>query len=135
MDPRSVVNRLMEADLFSRWLGIEVLSVGDGTSEICMLVRPEMVNGFGIAHGGILFSLADSAFAFACNSDGYVTVALDVSVSFPKAVRVLDKLKATAKRIHKTNRTGLYLVEVLNERKELVGLFKGTCYRTEKQIM
>lgn len=125
----------MEADLFSRWLGIEVLSVGDGTSEVSMLVRPEMVNGFGIAHGGILFSLADSAFAFACNSDGFVTVALDVSVSFPKAVRVHDKLTASAKRIHKANRTGLYLVEVLNEQKEVVGLFKGTCYRTEKQIM
>ncbi len=93
-----------------------------------------MLNAFGIAHGGIAFSLADSAFAFACNSDGKITVALDVSISFPKAIKENDVLIAEAKQINKTNRTGLYLIEVKNQQDELVALFKGTCYKTEKEL-
>lgn len=135
MEAHQVIEKLMARDKFSQWLGIEVKAVNDGVAEVSMRVRPEMVNGFGIAHGGILFSLADTAFAFACNSDGNITVALDVSISFPKAVNVYDCLTATARRIHQTRRTGLYIVEVTNQTNEVVGLFKGTCFRTEKQIV
>jgi acyl-CoA thioesterase len=129
-----VVKHLMEHDLFSQWLGIEVLEVADGYSKIKMNVRDEMINGFGIAHGGIAFSFADSAFAFACNSNGKITVALDVSISFPKAIKSGDVLIAEAKEINKTNRTGLYLIEVKNQHKDLVALFKGTCFKTEKNL-
>lgn len=131
---KKLVNKLMTTDAFSQWLGITVLDVKDGYSKISMTVRKEMINGFAIAHGGIAFSLADSAFAFACNSDGKITVALDVSISFPKAIKEGDTLTAEAKQINKTNRTGLYIVEVKNQNEELVALFKGTCYKTEKSL-
>lgn len=129
------VDYMMQHDAFSQWLGIEVLDVAFGYSIIKMTVRPEMINGFGIAHGGIAFSLADSAFAFACNSAGKITVALDVSISFPKAIKTGDTLLAEAKELNRTNRTGLYLIEVKNQNDELVALFKGTCFRTEKDLI
>lgn len=131
---KKIVERLMELDYFSQWLKIEITEVKYGYSKIKMKVRKEMLNAFGIAHGGIAFSLADSAFAFACNSDGKITVALDVSISFPKAIKENDVLIAEAKQINKTNRTGLYLIEVKNQQDELVALFKGTCYNTEKEL-
>ena len=130
-----VVEKLLSADKFSQWLGIEMIDSAFGYSKIKMTVREEMINGFGIAHGGIAFSFADSAFAFACNSNGKITVALDVSISFPKAIKVGDILIAEAKQVNKTNRTGLYLIEVKNAQDELVALFKGTCFRTEKDLM
>ena len=65
---QTVINHLLETDLFSKWLGIEVLEIKEGYSKITMTIRDEMINGFGIVHGGVTFSLADSAFAFACNS-------------------------------------------------------------------
>lgn len=134
INPGFVVEKLIAADKFSQWLGIEVIAASFGYSKIRMIVRAEMINGFGIAHGGIAFSLADSAFAFACNSNGKITVALDVSISFPKAVKAGDILIAEAKEINKTNKTGLYLVEVKNGNDELVALFKGTCFSTEKEL-
>ena len=132
---KKVVEKMMQTDQFSKWLGIEILEIKDGYSKLTMIVRKEMINGFGTAHGGIAFSLADSAFAFACNSDGKMTVALDVSISYPKAVKENDILFAEAKQITKTNRTGLYLIEIKNQHNELVALFKGTCYKTEKSLL
>jgi acyl-CoA thioesterase len=132
---QKVVERMMQFDYFSQWMGVEVLDIKEGYSKIQITVRKEMLNGFAIAHGGITFALADSAFAFACNSDGRVTVAIDASISFPKASKKGDTLIAEAKLINKTNRTGLYLIEVKNQHEELVGLFKGTCYKTEKMLM
>jgi acyl-CoA thioesterase len=132
---KKVVNKMMELDYFSQWMGVEVIEVKQGYSKIKMILRKEMLNGFGIAHGGITFALADSAFAFACNSDGKITVALDVSISFPKAAKENDTLVAEAKQVNKTNRTGLYLIEVKNQKEELVALFKGTCYKTEKDLL
>ncbi len=123
-----VVEKMMETDYFSQWMNIKVLEIKDGYSKIQMVLRKEMLNGFNIAHGGITFALADSAFAFACNSDGRTTVALDASISFPKAARENDVLTAEAKRVNKTYSTGLYLVEIKNQNGELVALFKGTCY-------
>ena len=77
-----VVSHLMKNDLFSQWLGIDVLDIKEGYSKIKMKVRKEMINGFGIVHGGIAFSLADSAFAFACNNRNNLSVALDTSINF-----------------------------------------------------
>ncbi len=131
---QKVVNRMMQTDYFSQWMGVEVLDVKEGYSKIQITLRREMMNGFGIAHGGVTFALADSAFAFACNSDGKITVALDVSISFPKPGKEGDVLIAEAKRINATRRTGLYLIEVTNQHHELVALFKGTCFKTEKEI-
>ena len=91
-----LVSTLMARDRFSQWLGIEVLEAAVGKSVLRMTVRDEMVNGFGTSHGGILFSLADSAFAFATNACGVLSVAIDCTVSFPLAVRPGDVLTATA---------------------------------------
>ena len=129
-----VVSKMLETDYFSQWMGIEILEIREGYSRIQMTVRKEMMNGFGIAHGGISFAFADSAFAFACNSDGKITLALDVSISFPKPAKEGDVLIAEAKELNKTRRTGLYLIEITNQQKELIAVFKGTCYKTEKNL-
>src|SRR5258705_13451915 len=97
---QEVVDHMMENDFFSQWLGIEVLEIKEGYSKIKMTVRKEMVNGFGIVHGGISFSLADSAFAFACNNRNNLLVALDTSINFIKPVYVGDILTSEAIKIY-----------------------------------
>ncbi len=131
----SVVSHMMENDFFSQWMGVEVLEVREGYSRIRMIIRKEMVNGFGIVHGGLPFSLADSAFAFACNNRNNLSVALDVTITFMKAVNVEDILTAEAKEIHNGRSTGVYLIHVTNQKKEQVALFKGTCFRTGKKLV
>jgi len=133
--PKEVVQHMMAQDAFSRWLGINVVEVKEGYSKIKMIVRKEMVNGFGIVHGGIAFSLADSAFAFACNNRNNISVALDVTISFTKAVNVNDELTAEAKEIHNGRSTGVYLITVTNQKNEQVAFFKGTCFRTGKSLV
>jgi len=132
---RDVVDHMMENDFFSQWLGIEVLEIKEGYSKIKMTVRKEMVNGFGIVHGGIPFSLADSAFAFACNNRNNLSVALDVTITFTKAVNTGDTLIAEAKEVHNGRSTGVYLISVFNQKNEQVALFKGTCFRTGKSLI
>ncbi len=132
---KQVVDHMMQQDLFSQWLGIEVLEVREGYSCIRMTVRKEMVNGFGIAHGGIAFSLADSAFAFACNNRNNLSVALDTSINFTKAVQIGDTLTAAAKEIHNGRSTGLYHITITNQHNEPVAHFKGTCFRTGKGLV
>ncbi|MEJ7627955.1 MAG: hydroxyphenylacetyl-CoA thioesterase PaaI [Ferruginibacter sp.] len=133
--PQQVVQHMMENDLFSQWLGIEVMAVKEGYSKIRMVVRKEMINGFGIVHGGIAFSLADSAFAFACNNRNILSVALDTSINFLKPVNVGDKLTAEATELHNGRSTGLYQVSIFNQDSILVAVFKGTCYRTQKGLV
>jgi acyl-CoA thioesterase len=130
-----VVDHMMEHDKFSQWLGIAVLEIKEGYSRIQMTVRPEMLNGFGIAHGGIAFSLADSAFAFACNNRNNLSVALDTSINFTKAVNTGDTLIAEAKESHNGRSTGLYYITITNQQNEQVAIFKGTCFRTGKTLL
>jgi acyl-CoA thioesterase len=133
--PDQVVDHMMQHDLFSQWLGIEVLEIKEGYSKIKMTVRAEMINGFGIVHGGIAFSLSDSAFAFACNNRNNLSVALDTSINFTKPVHVGDVLTAEAKELHNGKSTGLYHITVTNQRDHIVALFKGTCFRTNKTLV
>ena len=130
-----VVTHMMKNDLFSQWLGIEVLEIKEGYSKINMVVRKEMINGFGIVHGGIAFSLADSAFAFACNNRNVLSVALDTSINFIKPVHVDDVLTAEAKELHNGKSTGLYHITITNQHSHAVALFKGTCFRTNKMLV
>ena len=132
---KKVVDHMMEHDLFSQWLGIEVLEVKEGYSKIKVTVRKEMINGFGIVHGGIAFSLADSAFAFACNNRNVLSVALDTSINFIKPVHVDDTLIAEAKELHNGKSTGLYHINIYNQKEHLIAQFKGLCYRTDKQLI
>lgn len=133
--PSDVVNHMMQHDAFSQWLGIQVLEIKEGYSKVQMTLRNEMLNGFGVIHGGISFSLADSAFAFACNNRNNLSMALDTSINFTKPTFPGDVLTAEAKELHNGRSTGLYLITVTNQRNEQVALFKGTCFRTGKPLI
>src|SRR5436853_7929694 len=109
-----IVGKMYDADRFSQWLGIERVLIEQGHCILKMKVREEMINGFGSAHGGIAFSFADSALAFASNAHGRLSVALDCSISFPVAVKVNDVLTCEAKELALTNKTATYLIEILN---------------------
>ena len=128
-----VVDAMYNNDPMSIWLAIERLHEAPGECVLRMKVREEMLNGFGIAHGGITFSLADSALAFASNAHGLIAVSLETSISHLKPVKLNDLLIATTKEIHLTARTGLYEVSISNQNEELVAYFKGTVYRNGKR--
>ena len=128
-----VVSGMMARDAFSQWLGIEVLTTKPDESVVRMTVRPEMVNGFGVAHGGIAYSLADSALAFAANTNGNITVAIDNGITYPAAINVGDVLTASCTKDSTTRRLGFYRVTVTNQKGAVVVTFKGTVYRTDKE--
>lgn len=130
-----VVTKMMQDDRFSQWLGISVLEVKEGYAKIQLTLRGDMLNGFGVIHGGIAFSLADSAFAFACNNRNNLSVALDTNITFTKSTKPGDVLTAEAKELHNGRSTGLYLITVTNQQAEQVALFKGTCFRTGKTLV
>ena len=131
----AVVEHVFSKDLFSQWLGIIVLESKPGYSKIQMSIRPEMINGLGIVHGGIAFSMADSCFAFACNSRNNLSVALDTSINFLKPVHVGDTLVAETTELHNGKTTGLYHISITNQNKHVVAMFKGTCFRTSKKLL
>lgn len=132
---RQLVDKMMADDLFSQWLGIRVLSAREGYAKLQLTLREEMVNGFGVSHGGIVFSLADSAFAFACNSRNNLSLALDTSIQFTKPTKPGEVLTAEARELHNGRSTGLYLITVTNRQGEQVAHFKGTCFRTGKALL
>lgn len=128
----TLVRQLLDQDAFSQWMGVELREAGVGYSVVRMLVRRDMANGFGTLHGGVLFAFADSAFAFATNARGLLSVAVDCSISFPVAVRPGDVLTATAKEQSTTNRLAFCEVTVTNQDDVAVGYFRGTVYRTTR---
>ncbi len=125
---------MLANDHFSKWLGIEVDEYREGYCRLHYTIREEMLNGFGIVHGGAVFAAADSAFAFACNSHGRLSVALDVHISFIKAGKAGEVLFIEAKEIHTGYKTSFYDITITNGAKEVVAMFKGTAYRTSKPI-
>lgn len=133
MDANTIVrDRMMAHDAFSQWLGIDVITTQPGSCVLKMKIRPEMTNGFGIAHGGICYSLADSALAFASNGYGQYAVSIETSISHIKAVQKGDELKAVAREIALSKKTGQYEVNIYNQKEELVAWFKGTIYKKEE---
>ncbi|WP_315819482.1 hotdog fold thioesterase [Paraflavitalea speifideaquila] len=130
-----VVDKMMQKDAFSQWLGIKVIEVREGYCKLQMTLRDEMLNGFGVIHGGITFSLADSALAFACNNRNNLSLALDVSITFTKSGLPGDLFTAEAKEVHNGRSTGLYLISVTNQNNQPVAVFKGTCFRTGKELI
>ena len=125
-----VASGMMARDMFSQWMGMQIVDVRPRTATVRMTVRPEMVNGFGVAHGAIVFALADSAFAFACNTHGTVTVSIENSVTYPMAVAPGDELTATAESEGESARLGYYRAVVRNQKGDIVALFRGTAYKT-----
>ncbi len=128
-----VVDQMYNNDPFSQWLGIERVEDGVGTSLLRMAVTKEMLNGFGIAHGGITYSLADSALAFASNSYGEQCVSVETSISHTKAVKEGDVLTAIAKEANRTNKISVYEITVFNQDNETVAIFRGNVYNTRKE--
>lgn len=127
-----IVAAMWERDAFTRWLDVSIIDVRPGRCELWMHVRPDMMNGFGVAHGGIVFSLADSAMAFACNTTGHVTVAVDNAVSYPAAVHLDDELTAIAEQEGASSRLAYYRVTVRRADGTVVALFRGTVYKTTR---
>ena len=130
-----VIETMMRNDPFSQWMGLELDDYGAGFCKLHFTIRPDMLNGFGIVHGGVVFSAADSAFAFACNSHGRLSVALDVQISFIRSAKAGDVLFVDAKEIHLGNKTSFYEISVTNEQQEIVATFKSTAYRTSKDYL
>lgn len=124
---------MYDNDWFSQWLGIERVKVEPGICVLRMTIRKEMLNGFGIAHGGITYSLADSALAFASNSHGRMSVSVETSISHTEQLREGDVITASAEEMNLSNKIGVYHVTVRNQNNETVALFKGTVYRTGKE--
>jgi acyl-CoA thioesterase len=129
----AIIDVMMSKDYFSQWLGIERLQEGDGFCKLRMTVRPEMCNGFEIAHGGISYSLADSALAFASNSHGRQAVSVETSISHIKPLKAGDVITATAEEKSRSNKIAIYEVRVEIENGELAALFKGTVFRKETE--
>lgn len=127
-----IVAQMMQRDAFSRWLGIEVMDVRPGYAQLRMAIRPEMLNGFGIAHGGITYSLADSALAFASNGHGRHAVSVETSISHLQPLRSGDTIVATATEEHLTHKIGHYRI-VVTQATTPVAIFKGTVYRASRE--
>jgi acyl-CoA thioesterase len=127
----SVVRLMMARDEFSRSLGMSIVEIAPRRSTVRLTVRPDMVNGFGVCHGAVTYAIADSALAFACNTHGRVTMAIENSIGYPAAVKVGDVLTAAAVEDSATNRLGFYSVRVTNQNDTVVATFRGTVFRTQ----
>jgi acyl-CoA thioesterase len=127
----TVVRLMMERDEFSRSLGMSIVEIAPRRSTVRLTVRPDMVNGFGVCHGAVTYAVADSALAFACNTHGRVTMAIENSIGYPAAVKVGDILTAAAIEDSATNRLGFYSVRVTNQHDIVVATFRGTVFRTQ----
>ena len=126
---QAVYHKMMEKDYCSQWLGIEPLLIEEGHCKIKMTVRKEMLNGYGILHGGIAFTFADSAFAFASNSYGRLAVSINGSMNYAKSAKEGDILIAEATALNVTHKTADFDVNVMNEKEEIYYFFRGTVYR------
>ncbi len=130
-----VLAKMLSTDAFSKWMGLEIESMDTGSCRLKFTVTSDMLNGFGIVHGGIIFAASDSAFAFACNSHGRIAVALDVSITFTRSATEGDILFVEATELHLGHKTSVYQIKTTNEAGDLVALFKGTAYRTSRNVL
>lgn len=126
---------LFERDAMSRALGMKVVQIGPGRARLSMVVRADMVNGHGSCHGGVLFSLADSAFAFACNTYNAITVAAGATIDFLAPARQGDELTAVANEVWRSRRSGVYDVSVINQREQCVALFRGRSHQLDGKLL
>lgn len=123
-----VRDAMWEGDHATKMLGMRIVAVGPGTATIAMTVRQDMLNGHAICHGGLITTLADSSFAFACNSYNELTVASGFAIDLIAPGRLGDVLTATCSEVSKAGRTGVYDVEVRNQRGERIAVFRGRSY-------
>jgi acyl-CoA thioesterase len=126
--PREIVETMLQQDAFSHLLGMELLEIEQGFCVLRCMVTSQMTNGFGIAHGGITYSLADSALAFASNAHGVHCFSVDTNIAHLKKVNLGDVLTATCTESHRGKRTGVYVVEIQNQDAKRVAYFRGTVF-------
>ena len=127
-----IVNEMYINDAFSKWLGIEKLEISKGNCRLRMKVRKEMLNGFKIAHGGIAYSLADSALAFAANSHGNKSLSIETKISYLKPVKEGDILTAIVMKESLTEKQGQYIIKIINQEEIEIAQFNGIVHRTSK---
>ena len=127
---KKIVNKMFDKDAFSQWLGIDIVHVSKGNCQLKMKIRKEMLNGFHIAHGGIAYSLADSALAFASNSNGKQSLSIETSISYTVSIKEGDELTATTEELSISDNLGVYLITITNKANQEIAYFKGTAYRT-----
>lgn len=132
--PTPAVHAMMQRDRAAAALGIRIEENEPGRAVMSMTVREDMTNGFAITHGGMVFALADTAFAYACNEDDRVTVAAGADIAFLKPTRAGQTLTATAVRRVRSGRTGLYDVTVTDETGDVVAEFRGRSFITSRTI-
>ena len=130
--PAEIVQGMLNNDAFSQLLGMEIKELELGYCQLNCPVTAQTTNGFGIAHGGLTYSLADSALAFAANSRGNQCVSIDTQIAHIAKVQLGDHLTATCKEIHRGKRTGVYEVHIENQNNKLVAYFKGTVFISEQ---
>jgi len=128
-----IVNKMMSNDSFSKWLGIEIIELSEGFCKLQLKIRDDMTNGFKIAHGGISYSLADSALAFASNSYGFQSLTIESSINYFKKVNSGDILSAVTNEINKTEKIANYSIVVSNQNNEEIANFNGKVHRTKQQ--
>lgn len=132
MSPDAIVHRMMEKDAFSQWMHINVVEVKAGYCHLEMTILPEMVNGFNIAHGGISYSLSDSALAFAANGYGKQCVSIETSIAHTRPAKIGDKLTAICTELNRGRTIGIYQVIVTNQEQKKVAIFRGTVHISDK---
>lgn len=134
MNSKEIVDTMMKNDFFSQWLGIQLLELKEGYCKLSLTIRKDMLNGFGIAHGGITYSLADSALAFASNSRGPKSVSIETSISHVISLNEHDEVVAESLSESETGKLGHYKIKLYlkNDPEKIVALFKGIVYKTSK---
>ena len=134
MEPYEIARYMLKQDEFSKWMGIRLVDIREKYCLLEMPIRKEMINGLKTVHGGITFSLADSALAFSSNNTNDASVALNCLINFTKAVREGDTIFAESTLVSDTRKTGIYDIKITNQNKELVAKFTGTVYKIGKQV-
>ena len=134
MTPLETAQYMLDQDEFSKWMGIKLIEVREKYCLVEMPVKKEMINGLKTVHGGVTFSLADSALAFSSNNTNEASVALNCMINFTKAVKLGDTLIAESVLISDTRKTGVYDISITNQHKVLVATFRGTVYKIERKV-
>lgn len=126
--PKEIVDIMMNGDYFSQWMAIDVISLDKGGCTLKCTTKKDMLNGFDILHGGITYSISDSALAFASNSYGNKCVSIETSISHLRPVKCDEELTAICSEVHRGKTLGIYFVDIYDSSKNLVSKFKGTVH-------
>ena len=132
---RASADAMWSGDAASKALGMQLVSVGPGTATLSMTVREDMINGWDLCHGGLIASLADSAFAFACNSHNLVTVGAGCTIDYLAPGRLRDVLTATAVEQALAGKSGVYDVKISNQDGRAIALFRGKSHRVSGEVV